>query len=207
MSASRTPKPPRVHKHTLVEMNVPVYRARRDAALARALEILRRDLETGDEKHRLAVYARCERLLDEAIHATRRTLLSHDAPFLRYLQILHDTVGLNHVLLRHAHVLAKETKQLAQFMQTQTAELREIDNDFCVSEKQLRLCIGRLLAFGEPLMSREADDRQQRLHPDDLRRYDLARREYDAYYRHAELPAAAPPAPDGRALAKSLAGC
>lgn len=183
MSSTRVPKLPRVHKHTLIEMNFPVFTARRDAAHVRTLELLREEIPNGADGRRMELYAVCERLLNEAILSTQRSQIQQDSPLLRYLQLLRDTIGLNLVLLRHELLLAKEAKALSKLVTDQTFELRKIDDGFCTSEKHLLGCIDSLIRFGEPLLTGDTADRLKSFHPDDLRRYQLAHLEYTEFYR------------------------
>ena len=45
-------------------------------------------------------------------------------------------------------------------------------------------CVEDLIKFGEPLLTKDSQERLERLPEDDSRRYNLALREYSAYYRH-----------------------
>ncbi len=183
MSTSHAPKIPRYHRDTLIEMNFPVYTARRDAAHARAMQILREDIPSCSDSRRVDHYAVCERLLDEAIHATRHAQLNPEGPLLRYFQLLRDTLGLNLVLLRHELTLDKETRALSKLVADPSVELHNIDEGFCASEGRLLGCIESLLTFGEPLLQKDAAARLKTFSGDDRRRYDLARKEYDEYFR------------------------
>ena len=61
--------PPRIHRHTLIEMNRSVFTARRDAAHARAVAILRREIPgSANKERRTALYTACVALLS-VLHA------------------------------------------------------------------------------------------------------------------------------------------
>ena len=59
MNNNRNAKSPRVHKHTLIEMNIAVFTARREAAHARVVEILRQEIFSGDKEKRIQDYTQC----------------------------------------------------------------------------------------------------------------------------------------------------
>jgi hypothetical protein len=182
-SSSYTMKMPRVHKQTLVEMNMPVFTGRRDVAHARAVAILRQEIADAEPDKRLELYHLCHGLLGEVINATQRSQLQVNTPLLRYLKLLQDTVGLNLALLRHELTLTRETSEISKLVGSHVpAHLRQA-NAFTPSENHLYTCTLDLVKFGERLFQADTEERQKSFRPDDHRRYKLAADEYDAYYR------------------------
>lgn len=190
-SASHAVKVPRVHRQTLIEMNMSGFTGRRDVAHGRAIEILCREIADAEQEKRMELYRLCHGLLGEVISATQRSQLQVNTPLLRYLKLLQDTVGLNLALLRHELTIAKETSEISKLVGSHVpAHLRQT-RAFTPSENHLYSCILDLVKFGERLLQSDSEERQKAFHPDDHRRYKLAVNEYTAYYREAYRP------PDG----------
>lgn len=191
MVVPQNTKIPRVHRHTLVEMNAAVFTARRDAAHARAVELLAGDLPPATRDERMRLYALCRGLLGEAILSTQRSQLHANSPLLRYLKLLRDTVGVNLALLRHDVTIEKETDELSRLVAGDVAVARQGDYEaFSESEHHILNCIHNLVKFGEPLLRADSKERLAALGEDDRRRYDLAMREYHDYYTgHFQPPA------------------
>ena len=185
MNTNRNVKSPRVHKHTLIEMNIAVFTARREAAHARVVAILRQEIFSGDKEKRIQYYTQCHALTREAILATRRSQWQPESPLLNYFTLIHDTIGVSLALARHESNLTRQTDELARLTGGSLAEsLTPIGAKFSSSEKNLLDCLADLLTFGETLLQQDSAQRLQQFSADDRRRYELARSEYDAYYRH-----------------------
>jgi len=178
-------KTPRVHKHTLIEMNIAVFTARREAAHARVMEILRMEIRAGDKEKRINGYAQCHVLTQEAILATRRSQLQPQSPMLSYFQLLHDAIGVSLALARHELNLNREKDELRSSSEhSAAAALPQFKPEFSDAEKNQLDCLLGLLTFGEPLVQRDSAQRLQHFSTDDRRRYELARSEYQTYYRN-----------------------
>ncbi len=181
--SSRPTKIPRVHKHTLIEMNLAVFTARRDAAHARVAAVLREEIPVTSREERVRLYALCHGLVDEAIHATRRSQFSPDTPLLRYLKLLQNTVAVNEALLNYEIALAREGTELSQLVGSALpSQLRTDGDTFTPGEKAALTAMQELLKFGERLIQQDSRGRRKTYSGDDLRRYDLAWREYVGYY-------------------------
>lgn len=184
-------KVPRLHRQTLIEMNVSVFTARRDAAHARAVEILREEVVAGGHEERVRLYTLCRGLLDEAIQATQRSQLQANSPLLRYLKLLADTVGVNLSLLRHEITLASEADELSTLVGGQVPVSIDLASEsLSLGESHLLHCVLNLLQFGEPLLQMDSAARRNTFGEDDRRRYELARTEYADFYRTRFTPPA-----------------
>ncbi len=185
---SNNHKLPRVHRQTLVEMNVPVFTARCAAAHDRVLELLRQELPRADRDGRRRLYAECERLLGDAIQCTQRSQIQHDSPILRYLQILQETIHLSLAHQEHAEHLAREAKEIARLTGTAVPAAVAAGNALSNSELQMLAFIEDLLQFGEPLLTADLKQRRSAFNDDDRRRFGLARAEYDRFYWRGDEP-------------------
>ena len=87
------PDAARVHRHTLIEINLSVFTARRDAAHQSVLDILRRKMLSSNKEIREVLYSLCVRFLDDAIECTKRSQVQPDSPVLHYLNLLKDTIS------------------------------------------------------------------------------------------------------------------
>lgn len=187
-TASSTPhranKLPRLHKHTLVEMNAPVFTARRDAAHACLVDILRRDALDAGRSGRVRIYSRCLRLLDDAIQASQRSQIQKEGPLQHYFQLLRDTLAATLALVAHEIRLARGTGALSRLT---TAPPRprppgQAPGRFSSGELNILDSVDDLVKFGVPLLLKDSETRRKGFSPDDLRRYELARREYREHY-------------------------
>lgn len=180
----RTNHVPRLHRQTLVEMNIAVFTARRDAAHERVLDVLRREMLTHEKEVREKLYSFCVILLDEAIMCTQRSQLKEDSPVMHYLCLLKDTLAATQALVRHERKISTESDDLSgvlnQYVMTQ---LKTANDLFSASEMNILDCVEDLIKFGDPLLSKDSQFRMDNLSEDDARRYNLALREYSAYYR------------------------
>lgn len=185
---SNSHKIPRVHRQTLIEMNVPVFTARRDAAHERALTHLRQDLPLADRVTRQKLYALCDRLLGDTLIFTQRSQIHRDSPLLRYLQILQETVHLCRAHMTHAEHLQKETREISKMTGAALPPAMAAGDSLSNSELQMLAFVEDLLHFGEPLLKQDSRERQAAFSEDDRRRFTIARTEYDHYYgRSSEL--------------------
>jgi len=174
---------PRAHRHTLIEMNRPVFTARRDAAHHRVMEILQRQMLTSTKEKRSELYGTCLRLLDEALSATRRSQVQKDSPVLHYLDLLSETVGACLALVRHELTLVQEAEEFSRLLGRETVEQLQTATDvFSASEMNVLDCIDGLRQFGGPIMAQDTKERRQRFDQEDRKRYQIALREYTAVY-------------------------
>ena len=177
-------RPPRVHRQTLVEMNVAVFTARRNAAHRCVIDILRREMLTKQKKDRRKLYLLCGMLLDEALMCTRRSQLQIDSAVMHYLELLRDTINAIEALVRHEIKLGQESRELSgmlnQYVMTQLQSANDVFSD---GEMNILDCIEDLLKFGDPILVKDSQERIAGFSEDDRRRYDLALREYSEYYR------------------------
>ena len=181
-------KIPRVHKQTLVEMNVPVFTARRDAAHDRALELLRKELPLSDRASRQTLYGECDRLLGDAILFNQKSQQTqHETPIARYLHSLQETVHLSLAHQRHSDYLVREAQELSRLTGA-PPPAGGTGDAFSNSELQMLAFVEDLLQFGEPLLRHDSVERQKHFSDDDRRRFALARAEYDRHYWMGDQP-------------------
>jgi len=177
----------RLHRQTLVEMNAPVFTARRNAAHERVLELLRRDMLSSSKERRGELYALCGRLLDEAVESTLRSQLQADSPVLHYLTLLRETLSASQALVHHEMTLVRESEQFAKMLNEYVVQqLRTADSVFSDSERNLLDCVEDLVKFGEPILAHDTEERTRKLTADDRRRYDIAMAAYRTHYRSLE---------------------
>ncbi len=177
--------PPRVHRHTLIEMNLAPFTARRDAAHERVVQVLRNEMTRSRKEKRTTLYRFCLKLLDEAILATRRSQTDQDTPLMHYLQLLRDTISASFALVRHELMLVHEAEQFSRVLGPEiVAELQTADDVFSASETNIRHCIDDLLKFGKPICDRDTHNRKKRFTPEDQRRYEETLEAYREHYRH-----------------------
>lgn len=174
----------RVHRHTLIEMNISVFTARRDAAHERVLDILRREMLASTKELREDLYSLCCRMLDDAIQCTRRSQVQADSPVLHYFSLLRDTIAASQALVRHEMTIVQESEEFAEMLNEYVVAQLETANDlFSDSEMNILDCIEDLLKFGEPILQQDAEERVKSFSQDDKRRYDLALNAYRDYYK------------------------
>ncbi|MDD5708561.1 MAG: hypothetical protein PHR35_21795 [Kiritimatiellae bacterium] len=184
---------PRVHRQTLVRMNLPVFTARRDAAHALVLAILAADPDPGTKAERTKLYARLMAIIDEAVMATQRSQLTTDTPLLHYLDLLRETMAACLAMVRHELRLDQEAIEFSRMLPPEAAaQLKAADRAFAVSEKNILGSVRQLLGLGERLVEHDSRRRLTRFSADDRRRYAVARREYDDFYANYEVTVAAP---------------
>ena len=179
----RAHKLPRIHRHTLVEMNAPVFTARRDAAHASLVDILRRDALDAGRSGRVRLYGRGLRLLDDAILGTQRSQIQKEGPLLQYFLLLRDTLAATLALVAHEIRLTHGPGALSR-LATHSPRTRPAvpAGRFSSGELNTLDSIDDLLKFGVPLLLKDSENRRKGFSPDDLRRYELARREYRELY-------------------------
>lgn len=183
MSVSKS-SAPRIHRHTLVEMNRSVFTARRDAAHARAMDILLTGIEQGGKEQRAAWYADCLRLVEEALRSTQRSQIAQDSPFIHYLKLLREILKAQLALVNHELTLGREAQEFARVLGRETvARLLADVRPFSDTERFVLDSIRNLLQFGEPLRARDTHERQRDFTVDDHRRHQQAATEYTQYYR------------------------
>lgn len=181
-------RPPRVHRQTLVEMNVSVFTARRNAAHQYVIDILHHDMLHKEKKERRKLYLLCGILLEEALMCTRRSQLQIDSAVVHYLGLLRDTINALEALLRHEIKLTHESRELSGMLnQYVLSQLQSGDRIFSDSEANVLDCIEDLIKFGNPIMSQDSQERIKNFSDEDRRRYDLALQEYQAYYQQFNI--------------------
>jgi hypothetical protein len=174
---------PRIHRHTLVEMNRSVFTARRDAAHARAMHILLTGIEEGDKEQRAAWYADCLRLVEEAMRSTQRSQISQDSPLIHYFKLLREILSAQVALIHHEITLERETQDFARVLgRDMVARLLADVRPFSDTERFVLESIRHLLEFGESLRARDTQERQRNFSEDDRRRLDHATAEYTQHY-------------------------
>ncbi len=179
----RANKVPRIHRHTLVEMNAPVFTARRDAAHACLVDILRRDALDAGRSARVRLYGRGLRLLDDAILGTLRSQIQKEGPLMQYFHLLRDTLAATLALVAHEIRLTHGAGALSRLAATSPrTRPAAVAGRFSSGELNTLDSIDDLLKFGVPLLLKDSEVRRKGFSPDDLRRYELARREYREYY-------------------------
>jgi len=178
-------EPVRLHRQTLIEMNLAPFTARRNAAHERLLEILRgRELVESSKEQRVHWYTLCECLLDEAILATRRSQIDQDTPVIHYLRLLRDTVAAALALVRHEVLVVREAEVFSKLVGNDLVqELQATGDVFSQSEMNILDCIEDLLRFGERICEQDTRARKASFTPEDHRRYDDAFEEYRRFYR------------------------
>jgi len=175
--------PPRLHRAALVEVNVAVYTARRNAAHDKVVDMLGRRSKSDGKQRRRALFALCNDLLKEAIQCTRRSLVQGDAPVLHYLGILRDTMAATQALVSHEITLVKEREMFAKILDNYpVTHLQTADNVFSESEMSILGSVDELLKFGQPIIQQDTEERLAKLDDTDRKRYQTAAREYQAYY-------------------------
>jgi len=180
----RTRDIPRLHRQTLVEMNISVFTARRDAAHERVLDVLRQEMLTQEKKVREKLYSFCVILLDEAIMCTQRSQLNSDSQVMHYLCLLKDTLTATQALVHHETKIGSESEDFSGMLnQYVITQLQTANDVFSASEMNILDCVEDLIKFGEPLLKNDSKNRLEKLGEDDSRRYNLTLREYSAYYR------------------------
>ena len=179
----RAHKLPRIHRHTLVEMNAPVFTARRDAAHACLVDILRRDALDAGRSDRVCLYGRGLRLLDDAILGTQRSQIQKEGPLLQYFRLLRDTLAATLALVAHEIRLPHGTEALSR-LAASSSRTRQVTvaGRFSSGELNTLDSIDDLLKFGVPLLLKDSENHRKTFSPDDRRRYELARREYREHY-------------------------
>jgi hypothetical protein len=182
MSVSKSTAP-RIHRHTLVEMNRSVFTARRDAAHARAMDLLLNGIEHGNKEQRAAWYADCLRLVEETLRSTQRSQIAQDGPLIHYLKLLREILNAQLALVNHEITLGRETQEFARVLGRDTvARLLADVRPFSDTEKFVLDSIRNLLQFGEPLRARDTLERQHDFTAEDRRRHQQAATEYTQHY-------------------------
>ena len=182
MSVSKSTAP-RIHRHTLVEMNRSVFTARRDAAHARAREILLIGIEQGSKEQRAAWYADCLYLVEETLRSTQRSQIPQDSPLIHYLKLLREILSTQLALVNHEITLGREAQEFARVLGRDTvARLLADVRPFSDTERFVLDSIRTLLQFGEPLRTRDTQERQGDFKDDDRRRHQQAVAEYTQHF-------------------------
>ena len=179
------PDAARVHRHTLIEINLSVFTARRDAAHQSVLDILRRKMLSSNKEIREVLYSLCVRFLDDAIECTKRSQVQSDSPVLHYLNLLKDTISASMALVHHEMTVGREREEFAQMLNEYVVSQLETTNEvFSDSEMNILDCIDDLLKFGDPILQQDSEKRRENFVKDDKRRYQLAYDEYCKYYKN-----------------------
>jgi len=178
------PDTARVHRHTLIEINLPVFTARRDAAHKNVLDILRHKMLSSSKEMREVLYSLCVKFLDDAIECTRRSQVQSDSAVLHYFNLLQDTISASMALVHHEMTVGKEREEFSEMLNEYVVSQLETANEvFSDSEMNILDCIDDLLKFGEPILGQDSEDRRKSFEKDDKRRYQLAYKEYSKYYK------------------------
>ena len=174
---------PRIHRHTLVEMNQSVFTARRDIAHERVVTLLRERLHPASREERAACYRLCGRLIEDALMATRRSQIQRDSPLIHYLRLLKETLQAQLALINHELMLVREARELSRLLGEKIiAELQTASDRFSTSERNILEAIGDLLKFGAPILTKDTGERLETFSDDDRRRYEVAREEFRQFY-------------------------
>jgi len=168
-------------------MNRPVYTARRDAAHICAVDILRRATGARGKARRAALYQACLSLLEDGLTATRRSQMQQESFVTHYLQLLRETVSANLALVTHEMRLRQEASEFSRLLGPDTlAQFQTATDVFTASEKKILKSMNDLLAVGETIIARDRDKRRSTFSADESRRYELALREYQEFYRRSK---------------------
>jgi hypothetical protein len=182
---------PRIHRHTLVEMNQAVFTARRDIAHERVVTLLKEHLHRARREERAACYRLCVRVIEDALMATRRSQIQRDSPLIHYLRLLQETLQAQLSLVNHELMLARESRALSRLLGEKTiAELQTASDLFSTSERNILESIGDLLKFGAPILARDTRERLDSFSADDRRRYEVAKTEFHTFYAERMPPVA-----------------
>lgn len=182
----------RLHRQTLVEVNVSVYTARRNAAHDRVVDVLQNRIAAMPIEQRFALYSFCEELLVEAVQCTKRSLVQSDAPVLHYLRILRDTVAATKALVNHEITLARESEEFQQVLDEYLVrQFRTATTVFSKSEMSIVGSVAELLKFGRLILEQDTTERLEKFNSDDRRRFGVAEGEFTAYYAKREAEALA----------------
>jgi len=174
---------PRLHRHTLMEMNLAVFTARRDAAFAQLKHLTRNIRPKGTHQQRIRFYGTCLGLAQDALMATRRSQVQDAGVLIHYFTLLRDMVKAQLALLTHETTLAQESRAFLRLLGRRTmAELRSATMAFSTGEKNVFHAIDDLLDLGEPILEKDTKQRWKRFSDDDQRRYQIALKEFSAYY-------------------------
>jgi hypothetical protein len=164
-------------------MNRSVFTARRDAAHARAMDLLLNGIEHGNKEQRAAWYADCLRLVEETLRSTQRSQIAQDGPLIHYLKLLREILNAQLALVNHEITLGRETQEFARVLGRDTvARLLADVRPFSDTEKFVLDSIRNLLQFGEPLRARDTLERQHDFTAEDRRRHQQAATEYTQHY-------------------------
>mgnify|MGYP006971717395 CR=1 FL=1 len=180
----------RVHRHTLIEINISVFTGRRDAAHERLLQILRHEMAGGGREYREKLYAFSIWLLDQAIRSTRRSQVQADSRVIHYLGLLRDTLSASYALVRHEMTLSRGRDELSEVLDPQVlTQLQPADESASDAERNLMDSINDVLTFGQAVIASDTQERIRKFRGDDDRRYELALAEYRTWYEqlHREL--------------------
>ena len=180
-------KVPRLHRQTLIEMNLAAFTARRDAAIDRVLSVLRREMIASNKEKRADLYTMCIALLDEATLATQRSQAEQETRLLHCLHLLRDTLAASLALVHHELTMTAEAEQFSKLLGPEIlAELRTANDVFSSSEMSILDCIDDLLKVTVPIREQDTVERQKTFSEDDRRRFQLTAREYRKHYRRYE---------------------
>ena len=175
--------PPRIHRQTLVEMNRPVFTARRDAAHKRIQEILGQDITVSDKAERAQRYTACLRLTEETLRSTRRSQIAQDSPLIHYFKLLRETLKAQVALVNHELSLVNEAREFSRILgEERVAQLQTAKALFSDSEHYVLSSLRKVVEFGEPLREQDTNERKRTFSDDDWRRYQHATEEYTTLY-------------------------
>ncbi len=179
----KTEKRPRIHRHTLVEMNLAVFTARRDAAFARLKYLAREVQPKGTRQTRIGFYNACSKLVQDALVATRRSQIQDSGVLVHYFKFLRETVRAQLALLTHETTLAQESRDFLRMIGHRAiTELRAATAAFSTGEKSVFHAIDDLLELGEPIVEKDTEQRRSAFSEDDRRRYAVALKEFNEFY-------------------------
>jgi hypothetical protein len=183
---------PRLHRQTLIRMNLAAFTARRDAAVGRVLRVLREEVGVDDKEVRVELYRLCLCLLQEAIEATERSQISRDTPPLHCLSLLRDTIAASLALVKYELTVSREAAEFTKLLgKEKVAELELAKDVFRVSEANILQSLSHLLLFVEPILKQDSEVRTGELEDEDRKRYEVALAEYTEFYdRHQPGPGA-----------------
>jgi len=175
---------PRVHRLTLIQMNLAAFTARRDAAHERTVEVLLAMTPTMSKRNRVLQYTLCLCLLDEAILASRRSQARHDTPLMHYFRFLRDTVAAALAMVKHEIMVVEESEVFSRLADPDFVhELTTAGDVFSAGERNIRNSIRDLLKLGRKICSEDTRERRKQFRDGDAERYRTTLGEYRRFYR------------------------
>ncbi len=186
-------------KENLAAINNSPMLARRDAAYARMMELLRQNIFSLSEKDRYTVYDACIKLVDEVFDITSYTIKypvgvsprkarqavqqTVSDPFLNYLDLLRDMLKTILDIVNVSGRLGGDEKKLLPFLgKPLPTFLRTTEEILGENEINFYHCITEFIDFSETSVHRYLDHRRRALQKEELERYNRAMFEFKNYF-------------------------